>query len=289
MPKNGGNRTVHDLSFRHEGGAKGRVELVRLRELRSRSLDHSIHQLTRPAFHVLMLCIEGEGAHRVDFQRVALVAGDVLHVRPGQIHAFEAGLTNEALLLLFRPQVLPPGAVPPEVDPLRARPWHPRAEDFDRLCRMCEAIGALEGPTDLDLVPAAERLLHAAWTLVEQFRPRGEASEAPTPARLRQVRAFERSVLAHLVEHRGLGWHAARIGVSTRSLGRACHAVLGTSPKQHLDALVALEAQRELAHADDSIERIAERLGFSEPSNFTKFFVRTTGRTPRSFRGGALK
>ena len=119
---------------------------------------------------------------------------------------------------------------------------------------------------------------------MDSWRERAAARTVAVSTEVRRVRAFERSVEQHLDEHRSVAWHATRIGTSTRTLVRACRQVVGTTPKLHLDRLVALEARRLLAHSDAPIEGVADDLGFSEPSNFTKFFVRVTGLTPRDFR-----
>ena len=77
---------------------------------------------------------------------------------------------------------------------------------------------------------------------------------------------------------------ARRVGASPRTLGRATAALLGCSPKEVVDQRVALQARRLLAASSLSAARIGWALGFSQPTNFTKFFVRTTGLSPLDFR-----
>jgi AraC-like DNA-binding protein len=69
-----------------------------------------------------------------------------------------------------------------------------------------------------------------------------------------------------------------------RTLTRACQAATGQPVKHVIDERVALEARRLLAHTDEPVAAIARRLGFSEPTNFGKFFTRHTGTTPGEFR-----
>ncbi|MET7701078.1 helix-turn-helix domain-containing protein [Streptomyces sp. NPDC005485] len=45
-----------------------------------------------------------------------------------------------------------------------------------------------------------------------------------------------------------------------------------------------LQAPRLLAHADDAAAVVARRLGFSGPTNLSKFFASRTGVTPSDFR-----
>jgi AraC-like DNA-binding protein len=47
---------------------------------------------------------------------------------------------------------------------------------------------------------------------------------------------------------------------------------------------VLLEAKRLLAHSTASVAAVAHQLGFSEATNFVKFFRRNAGVTPKAFR-----
>jgi AraC-like DNA-binding protein len=78
--------------------------------------------------------------------------------------------------------------------------------------------------------------------------------------------------------------YAARVGYSPRSLNRACQEATGQSAKALIDARVALEAKRLLVHTELPAAAIGIRLGFTEPTNFGKFFTRETGRSPGAFR-----
>lgn len=74
------------------------------------------------------------------------------------------------------------------------------------------------------------------------------------------------------------------LGCSVRSLDRTTHAVEGRTAKEMITARVLLEAKRQLAHGDRTLETLAEQLGFSEATQFAKFFRRGTGETPGAFR-----
>jgi AraC-like DNA-binding protein len=87
--------------------------------------------------------------------------------------------------------------------------------------------------------------------------------------------------------------YAARLGHSLTSLNRACQRATGHTAKRLIDARVALEAKRLLAHADLPVAAIGRRLGFTEPTNFGRFFARARGRPRGAFRdavgGTAIK
>ena len=86
--------------------------------------------------------------------------------------------------------------------------------------------------------------------------------------------------------HRDLAWYARRLGCSVRTLTRRCQQLTGRGAKRLLDERVVLEAKRRLIADVTRIEELAETLGFSEATNFVKFFRRHTGRTPLTFRRG---
>jgi AraC-like DNA-binding protein len=76
---------------------------------------------------------------------------------------------------------------------------------------------------------------------------------------------------------------ARRLGTSTRSLHRAL-AAAGTGYRALLDEVRRERACRLLADTTLSVAAIAERLGYADPSNFSRCFRRWCGMTPRVWR-----
>lgn len=61
-------------------------------------------------------------------------------------------------------------------------------------------------------------------------------------------------------------------------------AARGLPAKALIDRRVALEAARLLVHTPASAAQVGLQLGFSEATNFSKFFTRVMGATPQAFR-----
>jgi AraC-like DNA-binding protein len=80
-----------------------------------------------------------------------------------------------------------------------------------------------------------------------------------------------------------LGEAAARLGVSPRTLKRRL-AELGTSYSALSGQLSQARAEQLLLRADDPIEQIAEKLGFSDAPSFIRAFRRWTSLTPARYR-----
>lgn len=101
----------------------------------------------------------------------------------------------------------------------------------------------------------------------------------------RRLALFQHLVETHLTEHRALDFYASSIGVTTRTLGRLCRAHLGAAPQTLINRRLALEARRLLAYTSKSATQVAAELGFSDPSYFSRFYLRMTGHRPQAERG----
>ncbi|MGF2687510.1 helix-turn-helix domain-containing protein [Marinobacter sp. DUT-3] len=78
--------------------------------------------------------------------------------------------------------------------------------------------------------------------------------------------------------------YAERMGVSTPHLNAVCRRLCHHSALQVIHQRVLLEAKRGLIYTTMSVSQISDRLGFSEPAYFSRFFKRLTGTSPREFR-----
>lgn len=266
------------------------IEVLRLSELAPR-LPSWVERLE---FHGFLLITRGACTHEVDFERHACRAGSLLHVRPGQVQRWGLRDGAEGFLVIFEPAFL-----------LSSRKRGSRdAETFDEL-----GFDEAAWPTFVQLTPRdlsatvdwmerLERTLVEAdgspslralarhvllATLIDVARRFPFVFEAPKIPRERAHRLREDVERSFRVT-RNVGDYAARWGVSSRTLDRLSREAFGRSLKEEIDARVVLEARRLLAHTGLSIAAIGESLGFSEATNFGKFFEARTGERPGAFR-----
>lgn len=274
------------VPFAHSEGRSSGVDIVSLAELRGRPLDHRLDEPMRPRFFTFHFVTEGEGRHWLDFQPVELRAGDVLCVRPGAVHAFDGPSTHGALLLLFTPAVLQ-DMIGPDAGSWRAETViRPSDADFEVLVAMLRLQATLDTrATEIDPQRVAPHVLASVLEALASVVDRqGLGRTRGTEAQMQLVAGFRAALDHHFAERRTATWFADRLGTSSRTLARACEVVAEVSPKALIDERVALEARRLLAVTGSTIEEIAAELGFSEATNFVKFFRRLAGRTPDGFR-----
>jgi AraC-like DNA-binding protein len=238
-----------------------------------------------------MLVESGSTEHEIDFERHRCRPGGVLYLRPGQVQCFVRQAGAQGWVLLFRPDFLPHEPM------LEARLGPASAVSFslaagERRCiglamrALAEAYGAIDG--DAAWPRVLQQLLLAVLLQVARAQEEaGSSAGTQAPGMLRVYRRFVHE-LEHAFGHtREVAWFARRIGCSTKTLSRACEALAGASPKRVIERRVALEAKRLLAHSTLAVSSIGLELGFSEPTNFVKFFRRCEGVTPAAFRESA--
>jgi AraC-like DNA-binding protein len=95
---------------------------------------------------------------------------------------------------------------------------------------------------------------------------------------------FRNEVEQRFAKTRRVEDYERAIGYSAKTLGRAAQAATGLSAKEYIDQRVLLEGRRLLAHTHLSAGEVAQQLGFSELTNFIKFFRRNGGESPAEFR-----
>ncbi|MFE3192673.1 helix-turn-helix domain-containing protein [Nocardia sp. NPDC059240] len=270
MVKNG--QPIRTLQYAPQAGSATGLEVLDFVKLRP--MPVAGREVIRGDFHVLARCTAGTGSMTVDFVAHPLTAGTLAWIRPGWTHRWDDLGDLRGEVILCRSELVPAGALghlpSPATPPvLTANPLTDAA------------FGHLLGEYAADPPePAILRHLLSALTL----RLAAGLPALPDPTDL--FDRFGRLVERYHSETREVSWYAAQLGYSPRTLSRAVHAATGFTAKQYLNARVALEAKRMLAHEPVTTAECARRLGFEDPANFTKFFRAQTGTTPTGFRLG---
>ncbi|WP_433532205.1 helix-turn-helix domain-containing protein [Micromonospora sp. CA-263727] len=228
---------------------------------------------------LIMLATGGHGFAEVDFRALPCRPGTLLRVRPGQVLRC-APPQLDATVIRWHPEALH-GL---DVDAEEAPTWVQLAgEDEDAIINEVSQL-TVDSRRHRD-VPAARSLLRHQLTvlLLRLSMLRSDARRAAGPEE-DTFRRLCREVELDYQRTRRVEDYADRLGCSVRTLTRACLAVTGRSAKQVVDERVALQASRLLAATDQPIARIGWQLGFSEPTNFGRFFAREVGVSPGAFR-----
>lgn len=109
---------------------------------------------------------------------------------------------------------------------------------------------------------------------------RGEGGAGAAVGDDQRLARFRQLVELHYRQHRDLDFYADALGLTRRTLSRLTAARLGCSPMDLIHRRLALEAQRLLRYTNATATQVAAELGFDDPSYFSRFYLRMTGRRP---------
>jgi len=121
-----------------------------------------------------------------------------------------------------------------------------------------------------------QRALAEAWLRIATA-PLARPDEGSGGARLR---SFQALVERHFREHRALSFYAGELGCTERTLARLTQSAWDMTPTQFIHRRIAMEARRLLRFTNANCTTVAAELGFEDPSYFSRFHLRMTGRRP---------
>lgn len=98
------------------------------------------------------------------------------------------------------------------------------------------------------------------------------------------VRQFHLMVENFYRTAHGVGFYAARLNKSPKTLSNYFALTGSRSPLQIIQERIALEAKRLFYYTDKSSKEIAYELGFDDAAHFSRFFKNQTGQSPSEFK-----
>ena len=272
-----GQPPIRAVDFESQVHARLPVEVVERQALFARVGGELLIPPERPSFHLLVLTRSQRGSHTVDFTEIPSRPGRLIHVRPGQIQVFNTSVDFDATLVLAQPELT------------SARPWFPGHASYcdldDEAMATVEAVIAALGRQQARFEgdqPTSQVMTSLFAVLLALFdQAQTDTNDTPLPE---VYIAFRNAIETDLTHRHTVADYARRIGYSARTVTRACQRATGQTAKRVLTERLVLEAKRLLVHTETPAAAISAQLGFSEPTNFTKFFTHNTTKTPSAFR-----
>jgi AraC-like DNA-binding protein len=226
---------------------------------------------------MMLLMGSARGSHTIDFTDIPARPQRLIHIRPGQVQVWNTEAAFDATLVLARPAAR------------SSRPWFPGHGSYADLDEVAAAtadslIGSLRAQqTRFDGEQSTSRLMIALFDALVALFDQSQAVAVDTHLPEVYV-AFRNAMETDLSFRHDVVEYARHLGYSARTITRACQQATGQTAKAVLADRLVLEAKRLLVHTDTAAAAISAQLGFSEATNFTKFFSRNTGQSPSSFR-----
>ena len=271
------------------------LEVFSVSDLRGRAKEQ-LRLTHRYEFHTLVCVTQGKCTQMVDFKSISCEPGSLLVVRAGQAHNYGHGEDWEGWNVLFRPEFILPNATASSTTShdLKAALHLEKLHEHMVLSsqELSTVTGLIQQMREDTLMDASQEevnallrhQLHSLLARLSILQGRRQVQDSLISPALQRFRRFQQ-----LVEQNFARWHqvadyASRLGYTEKTLARAVMTSMDMSAKVYIAARIVLEAKRLLVHTDLSVVAIAEKLGFDEPTNFSKFFKREAACTPAEFR-----
>lgn len=280
------SKNLKEIHFENSRFNSVGVEVMTLSELLHRVSAKQLAQPERINFHILFFVTKGAGTHTIDFVDHAIQTGSLVSVMPGQVHQWRINPTLEGSLLIFKSSAFNSSNMVDE--------W-PACCHFSAQIQstLAQAIQQLQqdlhsfNPSKLDIAFIRQGLIYILLRITHAWQRLQEANTIPPLTAKLIYNLFAKELEKNFRRRLSVQDYIDKLGYSKSTLARACQSAKGRSPKIIIDRRVALEAQRMLVHSTARISEIGYHLGFTELTNFVKFFNRIVGMTPSEFRNYA--
>jgi AraC-like DNA-binding protein len=285
--------SLRDTQFANQRFARLGIELMLLSDLKRRTSASQRAKPERVEFFMLWLTTHGSNHHSVDFVDFDVSEGSLVFVKPAQVQQWHVETPTEGWILLVEPvALLPDQGHRVSRDMLLAlmEEW-PAVVQLDTQFNkeVNHQIDALHrdfsnyDESNLDNALVQNAVLGLLLRLAKWHKSK-LALSGSTNANPVVFQLLRKELEKTFKLQWNVGQYAKHLGYSESTLNRACEAATGQSAKVLIDRRLALEAARLLIHTDASIAEIGHQMGFSESTNFVRFFARMLGATPARFR-----
>ncbi|MEM6829521.1 MAG: helix-turn-helix transcriptional regulator [Bacteroidota bacterium] len=241
---------------------------------------------SRINFFTIILVTEGKMTHEVDFVAYEMTKGDCLFIAKGQIHKFDPSPTYRGYGLIFTEEYMLhhiSASALSKTSFLYTNHINPLFfKDFGDLNNL---LGSLEKEFSFELGSVKIDVV-ASMLTVFLLKAQLYAKRPSTPVNVDYLEfiKFQRLVSDRFMQTRHASHYATFLGTTYKQLNKLCQACANRTVKEFINDYVILEAKRRLATTKLPIKHIAYECGFSEASNFLKYFKKLTDITPAQFR-----
>lgn len=239
-------------------------------------------------FEELIIGIEGQLEHFIDFENTLLDAPLVSFVTKGKVHRVIPKLKNgkcDMWVVRFKSEFIP------EITFQLYANYHnhamlklPNDYCFQRLTTICEIINGEMQQDNPDL-SVVKHLLSALFIMIESERNKTTSNKTTiNTTQNTTLQNFLQILEENYQRPLGVEFYAEKLFMSARNLNLICKNILQQTVSEIIETRKLIEAKNQLTHTDKNISEIGFDLGFNEKAYFTNVFKKRTGQTPSEFR-----
>lgn len=262
-------------------------------------LDFSLVPLHWHAELEIVVIKKGRGLISVDFDKRPVVSGDIVFIRPGQLHSIEQEQSWEMEYenIILKPELFISGETDlcarQYVLPLMEGQFHcgafltPALPSYPELSGCISRIDSLCEKRPQGYQLAVKGLLFELLFILISHQNGKESSPALQSKSLEKMKTILKYVEEHYSEHITIDTMASVSFYSKSHFMKFFKAHMGTGFIEYLNDYRLTIAERLLRTSDASVLEIAEMSGFENLSYFNRIFKRKYGQSPGNRRKSA--
>jgi len=281
-----------EIKFNNENNSKSHFDVVDLEDvLKKQPTSHSQFEYHRLSFYLVLLFTEGNGKYNVNFNDYEFEKGSLFTVRRDNAHKFYH--TNaKGVLLLFTENFLLDHSNRFEVskvlllfNELLTSPKIQLAQtDFEEVLKLVGQIKKEYLNVDDPHTPFIVRGLFQI-ILAKLFRIKSSTNLSfKNDKYLPLFIDFQELLEDHCFSNRKVKFYAGRMGITTKTLNKITQAIIHKPAKAYISETFIIKSKRLIINTNQSFTEIAYKVGFEDPSNFFKYFIKYAGISPSRFK-----
>ncbi len=285
-------KRIPEIPFQNQENPVSPFDVVKLEDLFKKGLDHDIERNHSVKFYIIFFVYEGEGIHTIDFVDYEYKAGTVLLIRKDQIHKFWRNSNVKGYLLVFKEEFIVGHLNKMEaaktMQLFNESLSFPKIifnsqEEFSDFTILIKHLESEYYAKDDFSIGITRSVLHIVITKL--FRIKSKAGYFVEKKKyISQFLEFQNLVESECLHNRKVAHYASQMSISTKTLNNVVNHIVNTSAKVFIDEIAILHIKRLLINTQHSIKEIAYLAGFSDPTNFFKFFKKYSKTSPKLFR-----
>lgn len=263
------------------------LDIGRIETLKNYVLDTTLHQLS---FYEVLFIEEGTGTITLDENKIVIAPGTVVFTSPGQLRRWEIEEKVKGYTLFFEKDFLYL-FFSDELFLYRFQYFHQYSRptemqvsgmSFERCLKLLGGIQQEFGQLQNDSSHLIRSLLYQLLVILNRYYAEMYNVQRDTYIHSDFYR-FRSLLEKKFVEDRSVEGYSKMLNVSSGFLNKICRQFSGLSAQQMIHYKLISEIKKQL-YQNKSAKEIAYEFGFSDPSNFNRFFKKLTGTTPQQYR-----
>lgn len=264
-------------------------ELISIQDLydRCKASDFNLSNPHRIEFHALIIVTEGKSKHTIDFKEESLFPGVILPLSKGQVHSFSKNLSIKGYVVSFDESIITNSSSEKNLFHFlhlyNAPTIHIGAENLQLLIPYISILKTELENTNINL--KSDFINAALMALLLQIKRLSIYQHTIFEStRFKDFIQFKQLIILHHKESHNANDYARMLSVSYKYLNDICKEITSKTAKAFIDSWILLEIKRNISEKRYTSQEIGYKMGFSEHSNFIRFFKKHTGSTPNKFR-----